>query len=74
MSKYKIGEIALEKKEDGTFMYWIYYAGLGPEQGGMEYGWHNLGSEDIHTLTDLLKKRILSNIDHLRERINEKNN
>lgn len=55
MSNYKIADIAVELKEDGSKMYWLTYAGLHASQGGMEFGYGSTGFESIEALLDFYK-------------------
>lgn len=54
MSKYKIGEIAVEIR-DGKPFYWVYYVGWHPGQGGMEFCEGNLGMEDLDALIKVMQ-------------------
>jgi hypothetical protein len=69
MSKYKIAELAIEFKEDGTPMYWVYNAGYHPGQGGMEFIYGNFGTPTLTTSLDLLKERLVRDIDYILEEI-----
>lgn len=55
MSNYKIADIAVELKEDGSKMYWLTYAGLHASQGGMEFGYGSTGFESMEALLDFYK-------------------
>jgi hypothetical protein len=69
MSKYKIAEITIELKEDGTPVYWVYNAGYHPGQGGMEFVYGNFGTPSLETSLDLLKERLVRDIDYILEEI-----
>lgn len=58
MAKYKVAEIAIELKEDGTPIYWGFNAGWHPGQGGMEWAYGNYGVETLETLFILMKKKL----------------
>lgn len=59
MSKFNIAHIALEKKEDGTYTYWIYC----PQENGYDgFGMGNFGVASIEDAMYLLGKS-LSNHD-----------
>lgn len=49
---FKIGTLALELKEDGTVMYWLYGVGTVAGQGGLSFGHMNSG---YYSLEDLQK-------------------
>ena len=73
MSKYKIAEIAIEFKEDGTPpMYWVYNAGYHAGQGGMEFVYGNFGTPSLEQSLELLKTRLIRDIDLILERVREK--
>ena len=69
MNKYRIAEIAIEFKEDGTPMYWVYNAGYHPGQGGMEFVYGNFGTPALETSLDLLKEKLVRDIDDILEEI-----
>ena len=69
MNKYRIAEIAIEFKEDGTPMYWVYNAGYHPGQGGMEFVYGNFGTPTLETSLDLLKDRLMRDIDYILQEI-----
>jgi hypothetical protein len=69
VSKYKIAEVAIEFKEDGTPMYWVYNAGYHPGQGGMEFVYGNFGTPSLETSLELLKERLVRDLDHILEEI-----
>jgi len=69
VSKYKIAEITIEFKEDGTPMYWVYNAGYHPSQGGMEFTYGNFGTPSLEKSLDLLKERLVRDIDYILEEI-----
>lgn len=72
MNKYKIAEIAIEFKEDGTPMYWVYNAGWHPGQGGMEFVYGNFGTPSLETSLDLLKEKLVRDIDDILEQIKKR--
>ena len=69
MSKYRIADIAIEFKEDGTPMYWVYNAGYHPGQGGMEFTYGNFGTPSLEKSLDLLKEKLVRDIDYILEEI-----
>ena len=69
MSKYKIAEITIEFKEDGTPMYWVYNTGYHLSQGGMEFTYGNFGTPSLEKSLDLLKERLVRDIDYILEEI-----
>lgn len=72
MSKYKIAEITIELKEDGTPIYWIYHAGWHPGQGGMEFVYGNFGTPSLENSLDLLKERLVRDIDDILAQVKKK--
>jgi len=67
-SRYEIASIHLDS--DGIF--WIYYYGEVPEQGGSRFG---RGSMGLHTLDDainVLKSILETNLDTYKKLIQEK--
>lgn len=69
MSKYKVAEVTIEFKEDGTPMYWVYNAGYHPGQGGMEFTYGNFGISDLEKALDILKRNLVRDIDYVLEEI-----
>ena len=74
MNKYKIAEISIELKEDGAPMYWVYSAGYHAGQGGMEFVYGNFGTPSLEQSLDILKTRLIRDIDIILERVREKEN
>ena len=72
MNKYKIAEISIELKEDGTPMYWVYCAGYHAGQGGMEFVYGNFGTPSLEQSLEILKTRLMRDIDIILERVREK--
>ncbi len=50
MNRYKIAEVAVEVKDNGEIMYWIYCAGTFLEQGGMAFTYGNFGTPQSGTI------------------------
>lgn len=72
MNKYKIAEISIELKEDGTPMYWVYCAGYHAGQGGMEFVYGNFGTPSLEQSLEILKTKLIRDIDIILERVREK--
>lgn len=72
MSKYKIADVSIEIKEDGSKMYWLTYAGLHASQGGMEFGYGSTGFESLDTLLDYYKNKYKKSEDEILKTIKEK--
>lgn len=70
--RYKIAEVTIEFKEDGTPMYWVYNSGWHPAQGGMEFTYGNFGTPSLETSLDLLKERLVRDIDDILEEIKKR--
>lgn len=70
--KYKIAEIAIELKEDSN-TFWIYNAGWHPGQGGQEFCWGNLGTDNLDSALELLKNKLTRDIDTIIQEIRRKN-
>jgi hypothetical protein len=65
--KFKIAEVAIELKEDGTPLFWVYNYGMHPGQGGTEFAYGNAGTESLETSLDILKINLLRDVDSLLE-------
>lgn len=74
MSQYKIAEIAIELKEDGTPIYWVHNAGYHPGQGGMEFVYGNFGTPSLEQSLELLKTKLIRDIDLILEKVNQRKN
>jgi hypothetical protein len=72
MSKYKIAEVAIKFKKDGTSMYWVYNVGYHPGQGGMEFTYGNFGTPDLEMALDILKQNLVRDIDYVLEEIKQR--
>lgn len=59
MSKYTIAEVAVEVKDNGEIMYWIYCAGTFLEQGGMAFTYGNFGTPNLEQSLDKMKKILI---------------
>lgn len=59
MNKYKIAEVAVEVKDNGEIMYWVYCAGTFPEQGGMAFTYGNFGTSNLEQSLDTMKAILL---------------
>ena len=71
-NKYKIAEIAIELREDGSPMYWCYNAGMFPAQGGMEFTYGNFGTPNLEQSLEKLKTILIRDIDLILERVKER--
>jgi len=71
MNKYKIAEVAVELGEDEN-TFWIYNAGFHPSQGGQEFCWGNLGTNDLESALDVLKSKLTRDIDTIIEEVRKK--
>lgn len=72
MNKYKIAEVAVEVKDNGEVMYWVYCAGTFPEQGGMQFTYGNFGTPNLEQSLDKMKKILLKDQDIILERVKER--
>lgn len=72
MSKYKIAEVAVEVKDNGEIMYWVYCAGTFPEQGGMAFTYGNFGTPNLEQSLDKMKLILVKDQDTILERVKEK--
>lgn len=71
---YKIAEVAVEVKDNGEIMYWVYCAGTFPEQGGMQFTYGNFGTPSLEQSLDKMKVILLKDQDMILERVKEKEN
>lgn len=69
MNKYKIAEVAVEVKDNGEIMYWVYCAGTFPEQGGMAFAYGNFGTPNLEQSLDKMKLILVKDQDQILERI-----
>lgn len=74
MNKYKIAEVAVEVKDNGEIMYWVYCAGTFPEQGGMAFTYGNFGTPNLEQSLDKMKGILLKDQDQILEKIEDKKN
>ena len=74
MNKYKIAEVAVEVKDNGEVMYWVYCAGTFPEQGGMVFTYGNFGTPSLEQSLDLMKSKLLPAQEQIIQRIMEREN
>lgn len=72
MNKYKIAEVAVEVKDNGEVMYWVYCAGTFPEQGGMVFTYGNFGTPNLEQSLDKMKSILIKDQDKILERVKEK--
>jgi len=72
MNKYKIAEVAVEVKDNGEVMYWVYCAGTFSEQGGMSFTYGNFGTPDLEQSLDRMKLILVKDQDKILERVKEK--
>lgn len=72
MNKYKIAEVAVEVKDNGEIMYWVYCAGTFPEQGGMAFTYGNFGTPNLEQSLDKMKKILLKDQDMILDRVKER--
>jgi hypothetical protein len=74
MSKYKIAEVAVEIKDNGEIIYWVYCAGTFPEQGGMAFTYGNFGTPNLEQSLDKMKRIILKDRDFILEKVKGREN
>lgn len=74
MNKYKIAEVAVEVKDNGEIMYWVYCAGTFPEQGGMAFTYGNFGTPNLEQSLDKMKGILLKDQDQILEKIEGRKN
>ena len=74
MNKYKIAEVTVEVKDDGTVMYWVYCAGTFPEQGGMAFTYGNFGTPNLEQSLDKMKTILIKDQDTILEKVKGKEN
>lgn len=72
MNKYKIAEVAVEVKDNGEIMYWIYCAGTFPEQGGMAFTYGNFGTPNLEHSLDKMKLILVKDQDTILEIVKER--
>lgn len=72
MSRYRIAEVAIEMEDDGKIKYWCYSVGNHPGQGGMEFCYGNFGTDNLETSLDLLKDKLLRDIDDIIKELKRK--
>jgi hypothetical protein len=70
--RYKVAEIVIEVDENDKAMFWCYNIGYHPEQGGMEFGWGNFGTNNLEATVDLLKENLKRDIDDILIEIKKK--
>ena len=74
MNKYKIAEVAVEVKDNGEIMYWVYCAGTFPEQGGMAFTYGNFGTPNLEQSLDKMKLILVKDQDLILEKVKGKEN
>lgn len=72
MSKYKIAEVAVEIKDNGEVMYWVYCAGTFPEQGGMQFTYGNFGTPNLEQSLDKMKLILVKDQDMILEAVKQR--
>ena len=72
MNRYKIAEVAVEVKDNGEIMYWVYCAGTFLEQGGMAFTYGNFGTPNLEQSLDKMKKILLKDQDMILDRVKER--
>lgn len=72
--KYKIAEITIEIKEDGTPMFWGYSYGFHAGQGGMDFTYGNYGSESIDQILEVMKSKLTKDLNTLVKMAKDKHN
>ena len=72
MSRYTIAEVAVEVKDNGELMYWVYCAGTFPEQGGMAFTYGNFGTPNLEVSLDKMKRILIKDQDTILERIKQR--
>ena len=72
MNKYKIAEVAVEVKDNGEVMYWVYCAGTFPEQGGMAFTYGNFGTPNLEQSLDKMKAILVKDQDTILEKVKER--
>ena len=72
MSKYKIAEVAVEVKDNGEIMYWVYCAGKFPEQGGMAFTYGNFVTPNLEQSLDKMKAILVKDQDIILDRVKER--
>lgn len=65
--KFKIAEVAIEIKDDGEVEYWCQNYGFHASQGGRDFCYGNFGSNDLERSLDLLKNKLVKDIDYIIE-------
>lgn len=74
MSKYKIAEVAVEVKDNGDIMYWVYCAGTFPGQGGMAFTYGNFGTPNLEQSLDKMKEILVKDQAIILDKVKDKNN
>ena len=74
MNKYKIAEVAVEVKDNGEVMYWVYCAGTFPEQGGMAFTYGNFGTPNLEQSLDKMKAILIKDQAMILDKVKDKNN
>lgn len=63
--KFKIAEIDIEITDEDEVKFWCYNYGFHAAQGGMQFGYGNFGTDNLEASLDLLKKKLIKDIDHI---------
>ncbi len=74
MNKYKIAEVAVEVKDNGEIMYWVYCAGTFPEQGGMAFTYGNFGTPNLEQSLDKMKAILVKDKAMILDKVKDKKN
>lgn len=71
MKRYRIADIAVEFDGD-KIMYWVNNVGFHANQGGMEFGFGNFGTNDLEQSLEILKNRLVRDLDVILEEVRKK--
>lgn len=72
MASYKIANIAIEVKEDGSKIFWVTYAGWHPGQGGMDFGEGSYGFPTLEGALEFYKMKYEKSEEEILRIIKEK--
>lgn len=71
MKRYRIADIAVEIDGD-KIMYWVNNVGFHANQGGMEFGYGNFGTNDLEQSLGILKNRLVRDLDVILEEVRKR--